>query len=81
MKYKHLEIGDILELAGHSAVVIAIQERHPLDPRFIMIIWWLIDSNRVSVDMLGPEVELMPGSTVRQDRLATWGRATRMMCQ
>lgn len=81
MKFQHLETGDIMELAGKTAVVIAIEPIHPLNPNFMLIVWWLNDLKRPSVDMLAPGTELIPGSYVRQDGMASWKRAITEMCR
>lgn len=64
MKFGELAPGNVLDLAGQRAVVLAIQRPHPLQPGFILIVWWLFNAKRTSFDMLDPGCEMIPGSRV-----------------
>jgi hypothetical protein len=75
MKFGDLKTGDVMELAGTKAVVMAIERPHPWSPGFWLFVWYIFEQKRVSVDMLSPTVELIPGSSVYQDGLYSFGRA------
>jgi hypothetical protein len=74
MKFGDLRTGDIVEMAGTKAVVMAIQERHPKDPGFMLIVWYLVAEKRLTFDMLSRYYDLIPGSSVTNDGLVMWSR-------
>lgn len=76
MKFGDLKTGDVLELAGTKAVVMAIQKDHPKHVGFWLIVWYLMDSKRLTFDCLSPAYDLIPGSHVHEDGLLTWTLVT-----
>lgn len=72
MKFGDLCTGDIVNLAGTKAVVMAIQNPHPTSPGFWLIVWYLIDEKRLTFDCLSPAFDLIPGSTIHTDGMQTW---------
>lgn len=72
MRFGDLKTGDIMNMAGTKAVIMAIEKPHPKQAGFWLIVWYLLDEKRLSFDCLSPEFELIPGSTVHEDGLFTW---------
>jgi hypothetical protein len=77
MRFADLKVGDVMTLAGQTAVVLAIEKPHPENPRFWMFIWYLFGDKRLSFDMLDPQYELIPGSRVSDDGLLSFQAAIR----
>lgn len=75
MKFGDLKSGDVLHLVGQRGVILAIEKPHPLKPSFLLIVWYLFDEKRLSFDMLHPDYELIPGSTVSQDGFYSYRKA------
>lgn len=67
MKFGDLKSGDVVNLMGTKSVILAIQEPHPLNPSFLLIVWYIFDEKRLSFDMLHPDYELLPGTHVTED--------------
>lgn len=76
MRFGDLKTGDVMELAGTKAVVMAIQREHPRDPRYMLVVWYLMAENRLTFDMLSAQYEMVPGSSVTSDGLLTWIKIT-----
>jgi hypothetical protein len=74
MKFGDLKTGDIMTLVGTKGVVMAIEKPHPKNPHFWLVVWYLVDQDRFTFDMLNPDYDLIPGSTISQDGLVTWQR-------
>lgn len=79
MTFGDLKTGDVLIMAGVKAVVLAIESPHPLNPSFLLIVWYIFPENRTSFDMLHPDYELLPGSTVHQDGFWSWRKALELV--
>ncbi len=77
MKFGDLRTGDVMTLAGQTAVVLAIEKPHPANPRFWLFIWYLFGDKRLSFDMLDPAYELITGSKVSDDGLLSFEAAIR----
>lgn len=80
MKFGDLRVGDVVNLIGAKSVVLAIDKRHPLNPNFYLIIWWIFDQKRLSMDMLHPEYALM-GEVQEFDFMASWKRGMEEACR
>lgn len=81
MRFGDLKTGDVMILAGQSAVILAIEKPHPANPRFWLFIWYLFGDKRLSFDMLDPAYELLPGSRVSGDGLLSFEAAIRALTQ
>lgn len=75
MKFGDLKTGDVMELAGQKAVIVAIEKPHPLNPGFWLIVWYIFGDNRLSFDMLHPDYALISGSKISQDGFNSYHRA------
>jgi hypothetical protein len=75
VKFRHVNVGDVMTLAGKTAVVLAIQKPHPLHANFWMFVWYIFDDRRLSFDALSPEYDLIEGSKVSQDGLYAFRKA------
>lgn len=67
MKFGDLKTGDVMTLAGQTAVVLGIEKPHPYNPRFWLFIWYMFGDKRISFDMLDPTYDLIAGSQVSSD--------------
>lgn len=59
----------------------AIEKPHP-EPRFYafwLIVWWLVDEERLSFDCLHPEYEMAAGTKVHSDGMVAWRGAARKL--
>ena len=79
MKFGDLKTGDVMTLAGRTAVIIAIEKPHPKNPQFWMFVWYLFGDERISFDMLDPAYELISGSKVSRDGLLSFETAIRKL--
>jgi hypothetical protein len=75
MKFGDLKTGDVLTLAGQTAVILAVEKPHPKNRAFWLIVWYIFDEKRISCDMLHPDYELIPGSVVHSDGFQSWHTA------
>lgn len=75
MKFGDLKTGDVMTLAGQRAVVMAIENPHPVRPGFWMIVFYIFGQNRLSFDCLDPEYGLIPGTKITQDNLVSFQKA------
>jgi len=80
MKFGDLRVGDVVNLMGVRSVVLAVQSPHPLNPSFLLIIWWIFDQKRLSMDMLHPDYELM-GEIEQPDCMGSWIQAMNEACR
>lgn len=76
MRFGELKTGDVMELAGITAVVMAMDPVHPKNPNMCLVVWYIFGERRISFDMLAPGYELIPGSRVYSDGFVSWTRAT-----
>lgn len=75
MKFGDLRTGDVMGLGRLRAVVMGIERPHPLNPAFLMVVFYIFAEKRLSFDMLHPDYELIPGTTVHQDGMASFREA------
>jgi hypothetical protein len=75
MKFGDLKSGDVVNLMGVRSVILAIESPHPLNPSFLLVVWFLFGDNRLSFDMLHPDYELIPGTSVSQDGMYSYRKA------
>jgi hypothetical protein len=80
MTFDDLRTGDVVNLMGVRSVVLAIEKPHPLNPSFLLIIWWIFDQKRLSMDMLHPDYALM-GNLERPDDMRSWTQAMNEACR
>jgi hypothetical protein len=76
VKYSELKVGDTFDMGGVEAVVLAVHEYHPINPVFMLVVWYIFGENRLSFDMLHPHYDLPDGMTVvGRGRLTRWKEA------
>jgi hypothetical protein len=75
MKFSDLRSGDVVTLRGVRSVVMAIESPHPLNPSFLLIVWFLFGQNRLSFDMLHPDYDLITGTSVSKDGMVSYQEA------
>ena len=80
MRFGDLRVGDVVTLMGVRSVVLAIQTPHPLNPSFLLIIWWIFDQKRLSMDMLHPDYAIM-GDLQPFDDMRSWTQAMNEACR
>lgn len=80
MKFGDLKTGDVVSLMGVRSVVLSIEKPHPLNPNFWLIIWWIFDQKRLSMDMLHPDYALM-GEVQEFDFMKSWTQAMNEACR
>lgn len=81
MKFRNLVPGDVVTLMETRSVVLAIQAPHPLNPDFWLIIFYVFEGKRgrTSFDMLHPNYDLIPGTTVSKDGMHSYRAAMETM--
>jgi hypothetical protein len=79
MKFGDLKSGHVVRLMGMRSVILAIETPHPLNPSFLLIVWYIFDEKRLSFDMLHPDYELLPGTDVSQDGMYSYRKAMNEM--
>lgn len=79
MKFGDLKTGDVMTLAGQTAVILAIEKPHPVNPRFWMFVWYMFGDARLSFDMLDPDGDLIGGSKISHDGLLSFQAAIRKL--
>lgn len=72
MKFGQLKTGDVMTLAGTKAVVLSIDREHPLNPQFMLVIWYLFGQDQVTMDQLHPDYDLIPGAEIHEDGKRSW---------
>jgi hypothetical protein len=81
MRFGDLKTGDVVTAAGIRSVVLAIEKPHPQNPAFHLIVWWIFDQKRLSMDMLDPNYEMFEDAHVHHDGLVSWRQAMREACR
>lgn len=75
MKFRDLRSGDVVKMMGIRSVILAIEVPHPLNPSFLLVVWYIFGEDRLSFDMLHPDYDLFPGTSVSQDGMYSYREA------